>query len=129
MEETRAFPQEAVRLLICAVIGLTVTLFLIFLASLLISSGAIREDAGLAVAVGLCALGAVVGGFIAGRRSKKRAILGGLVSGTLALLLLLLFGAVFFRALAPTGGFIPIALACVGGGVGGAVLSAAVKRR
>ena len=109
-------------------IGLTATLVIAFILSLLISGGAVGESLGNHLAALCCVPGAYTAGLLSARRAGRRLLPLGLTAGGLFLGVLLIISAVFLPGFWPTGGFFVVAASCIAGGVLGALTMLGFRR-
>ena len=126
--DTRKIAAETLRLTVCAAVGLSLTLAALLAASLLIAGGKLDESLRIPAASVSAGLGAALAGLLAGRHTEKRAAFAGIASGGVFLLLLCLFGAVFFASLSLGRGFLPVAATAVCCSLAGAAASVLHKR-
>ena len=126
--DRETFISELVRTLTAAAAGLVLALLALLGASALISSGRIPETRFFACAALCAGLGALLTGFVNGRGARSRVLPAGLAAGAVFLVLLLLFGALFFPQLHLGRGLLPIGAAVLAGAGLGAVLSAMGRR-
>ena len=108
--------------------GMSLTLAALLAASLLIAGGKLDESLRIPAASVSAGLGAALAGLLAGRHTEKRVALAGIAVGGVFLLLLCLFGALFFSSLSLGSGFWPVAATAVCCSLAGAAASVLHKR-
>lgn len=117
------------QVLLGAVIGLAVSLMILFVCALLISGGHLGQSHTGAMSVCACVLGSLVGGTVAVSRCKGRSLIVGLLTGAALFLILLTVGLILYQTVAIEEGGLPLSCGCLCGGALAGLLGARPKKK
>lgn len=103
-------------ILMGGVLALLIAFAFLFVCSICISNGWLKEGSMTPITIGSCVIGSLFGGGLAVKRCKTRTLIIGLLTGGVLFLLLLTVSVFFYKNATPDAGSLGLLCGCLCGG-------------
>jgi putative membrane protein (TIGR04086 family) len=129
-EPERSRGKLVAALILGALLALGIELIVILIGSIAVSAGILKPDAGVQTAVAACVIGSFAGGCFACARWNRKRIFGGLLTGGICFLLVLLIALLTGGEIKLGGQALAECVGClIGGGISGILAGGKKKKR